>query len=657
MPPSAVAEVDILGMDYLPQFKQKFKGFKIRKSFKENIDPEEILLDAEKPVDLQDQKLETPLRAKVFIIFFGIIIVGLSILLFRAGYLQVFKNEVYLKLANRNSLRVYPILAPRGLIYDKNYKTLVNNLPSYNVFLTPQDLPKSKIEREEMIEKISLLLGLDIKEVEMKVSDFDFEKEQRILLVDGLPTEKILSLEACLKDFPALSLENGIQRQYLYGEILSHILGYTGKLSEKNLKTYPDYFPVGRIGQEGLELQYEKFLKGQDGQREVEVNSRGQQIKEKWIRESISGKSIVTTIDLDLQKKIYEEMKKMLSSLNLTSGVAVALNPKNSQVMALLSLPSYDDNLFEKNISAADFEKLRENPDRPLFNRVISGQYPPGSVIKPMIGAAALEENIVKPTTTVFDPGQITIVNPYNPSVVYNFPDWKAHGIVNIYSAIAQSCDVYFYTIGGGYGSIEGLGIDRIKKYLNLFGFGSLLEIDLPGEKAGLTPDGAWKQEVKNESWYIGDSYHISIGQGDLLVTPLQIATAIASVANGGKLYAPYLVDKIVDSDKNNINVFEPHLIRDDFIKTENLTVVRQGMRQAVTEGSARLLADLSVKAAGKTGTAQISGQKNTNAWFVGFAPYDDPQIVLLIMLENAGEGSSFAVPVAKEVFKYYFSR
>lgn len=644
-------------MDYLPEFKEKFKGFRIHQTFKENIEPEEILLDAQKPPDFQDQKIETPLRAKVFIVFFGIIIIGLSILLFRAGYFQIFKNEVYLKLANRNSLRVYPISAPRGLVYDKNYQTLVNNLPSYNVFLTPQDLPKSKTEREETIEKISLLLDLDIKEVNQKISDFDFEKEQRILLIERLSTEKILSLESRLKDFSAISVESGIQRQYLYGEILSHVLGYTGKLSEKNLKIYPDYSPVDRIGQEGLELQYEKFLKGQDGQREVEVDSKGRQIKEKGIKEPISGKNIVTTIDLDLQKKIYEEMKKMLSGLDLTSGVAVALDPKNGQVMAMLSLPSYDDNLFEKNISTDDFKNFTEDRDRPLFNRVISGQYASGSVIKPMIGAAALEENIVKPSTTIFDPGQITIFNPYVPGVVYNFPDWKAHGIVNMYSAIAQSCDVYFYTIGGGYGSIEGLGIDRIKKYLNLFGFGALLGIDLPGEKAGLTPDGSWKEKIKNESWYVGDTYHVSIGQGDLLVTPLQIAAAIASVANGGKLFTPYLVDKIVDSDKNSINVFEPQLIRENFIKTDNLTVVRQGMRQAVTEGSARLLADLSVKAAGKTGTAQVAGQENTNAWFVGFAPYEDPQIVLVIMLENAGEGSSFAVPVAKEVFKYYFSK
>jgi len=644
-------------MDYLPEFKEKFKGLKIRKSFKENIDPEEILLDAEKPVDLQDQKLETPLRARVFVIFFGIIVIGLAALLFRAGYFQFFKYNDYLKLAQRNSVRIYPVSAPRGIIYDKNLKPLVNNLPSYNVFLTPQDLPRDKTERETTIEQISFLLDLDPKEIVRQMSDFDFEKEQRILLVGDLAPDKILMIESRLKDFPALAVENGIQRQYLYGEILSHVLGFTGKLNEQDLKVFGDYSMGDRMGQDGLEIEYEKFLRGQEGQRQVEVDSKSRQIKEMGIKEPIAGENIVTTIDVELQKKIYEEMSKMLSSLKLTKGAAVAIDPRNGQVLALVSLPGFDDNLFEKNISAADFKKLEDNPDKPLFNRAIAGQYPSGSIIKPMLGAAALEEKVVTPSTTIFDPGQITIVNQYNPGIVYNFPDWKAHGVVNIYSAIAQSCDVYFYTIGGGYGAIDGLGIDRIKKYLDLFGFDKPLGIDLPGEQGGLVPDGAWKQKTKGEQWYIGDTYHVSIGQGDLLVTPLQMASAIASIANGGKLFSPYLVDKITDSDKNSIKVFKPNILRDNFIKPENLAVIKKGMREVVTNGTARFLSDLPIAVAGKTGTAQIAGQKNPNAWFVGFAPYDNPQIAFVIMLEDAGEGSSYAVPVAKNILNYYFSR
>jgi penicillin-binding protein 2 len=644
-------------MDYLPQFKEKFRGFKIRRSFKENIDPEEILLDAEKQDILQDQKLETPLRARVFIIFFGIIILGMAILLFRAGYLQFFKNKIYMTLAQQNSLRIYPISAPRGLIYDKNGKALVNNLSVYNIFLSPQDLPKDRTGRESMIEQIGFLLNLNPGDINKKITDFDFEKQQRILLADEMSPEEILTIESRLEDFPALAVESGIQRQYLYGQILSQVLGYTGKLSDDDLKRFDDYSMGDRMGQEGLESKYEQYLKGEAGARQVEVDSRGRQIMEVGTKDAVSGLNIVSTIDVDLQKKIYDEMNKMLASLKVTKGAAVALDPRNGQVLALVSLPSFDDNIFEKNISSQDYQALEENPDKPLFDRAISGQYPSGSTIKPMLGAAALQEKVVTPSTTIFDPGQITIVNQYNPSIVYVFPDWKAHGTVNIYSALAQSCDVYFYTVGGGYGSINGLGIDRIKKYLDLFGFGQPLGIDLPGEQAGLVPDEAWKQKAKGEDWYIGDTYHVSIGQGDLLVTPLQIAASIAAVANGGKLYTPYLVDKIVDSDKNSIKVFGSHLIRDNFIKPENLTIIRQGMREAVTSGVARFLSDLPVKVAGKTGTAQIAGQKNTNAWFVGFAPFDNPQIVIAVMLENAGEGSSYAVPIAKEVLKYYFSK
>ena len=642
-------------MDYLPQFKEKFKGFKIRRSFKENIDPEEILIDTEKSLDLQDQKLETPLRARVFVIFFGIIIIGLAVLLFRSGYFQFLKSEDYLKLAQRNSVRIYPVLAPRGIIYDKNLTPLVNNLPSYNVFLTPQDLPKDKMERETMIEQISFLLDLNPKEVTKEISDFDFEKEQRILLIGDLAIEKILMLQSRLGDFPALTVENGVQRQYLYGEILSHILGYTGKLSKEDLNAFPNYSTAERLGQEGLEINYEEFLRGKLGQRQIEVDSKGRQKKEVGVEEPIAGQNLVTTIDIELQKKIFDEVSHMLASLKIIKAAAVAIDPRNGKVLSLLSLPAFNNNLFEKSISVADFKKLEEDPDNPLFNRAISGQYPSGSTIKPMLAAAALEEKVVTPSTIVNDPGQITIVNQYNPNIVYTYPDWKAHGAVNIYSAIAQSCDVYFYTIGGGWNGIEGLGIDRIKKYLDLFGFNKPLGIDLPGEQGGLVPDENWKQKTKGEQWYIGDTYHVSIGQGDLLVTPLQMASAIASIANGGKLFSPYLVDRIVDSDKNSIKVFEPHIIRDDFIKSDNLAVVRKGMREAVVSGSARYLADLPVKVAGKTGTAQIAGQEKPNAWFVGFAPYDNPQIVLVIMLENAGEGSSYAVPIAKEVFKYYF--
>ncbi|MCK4525480.1 MAG: penicillin-binding protein 2, partial [Candidatus Andersenbacteria bacterium] len=237
----------------------------------------------------------------------------------------------------------------------------------------------------------------------------------------------------------------------------------------------------------------------------------------------------------------------------------------------------------------------------------------------------------------------------------YRYPDWKAHGLVDLTKAIAQSCNVYFYTVGGGYGNIEGLGIDRIKKYANLFGLGNMLGIDLPGEKTGLIPDRQWKKDIKDERWYIGDTYHVSIGQGDVLATPLQIASYTAAIANGGKLFQPQIVDKIIDSDGNIVEDIDPKIIRENFIDLENIEWVQKGMRENVVSGSGISLSSLPVEAAGKTGTAQYYGNKKTHAWYIAYAPYDDPEIALAIIIEGGGEGHAAAVPVAKEVLEWYF--
>lgn len=644
-------------MDYVPEYKEEFKKFKVNRSLRENIEPEEIFLDAKNSPDFFEQKLETPLRSRIFFIFLGIILLGLSVLIFRTGLFQIFRSEAYVKLAQRNSVRSYPIVAPRGIIYDRNLKPLVNNMPSYDVFLTPQDLPKDKMERDTMVEQISYLLDISPKDVNDELDKFDFEKAQRILLISDLAPEKILEMESKAEIFPALTVEQGVVRQYLYGPVLANILGYTGKLTQDELAAYPDYFVSERLGKDGLEADYEKFLRGQLGERQVEVDAKGKQIKELGVEKEIAGQSIVTTIDFDLQKEIYDAAIKVVKDLKLKKAAIVAMDPQNGAILSLVSLPSFDNNIFERGATENELQKIWNDPDQPLFNRAISGQYPSGSTIKPLLGAAALEENVVTPNTVVNDTGPIVIVNQYNPGIVYTYPDWKVHGLVNIYSAIAESCDVYFYTIGGGHGDISGLGIDRIAKYLKLFGLGSTLGIDLPGEKNGLVPDPGWKEKIKDEQWFIGDTYHVSIGQGDLLVTPLQMASAISAIANGGMLYQPHLVDKIVDSDKNSINVFNPKVINKDFIKPENLAVIRKGMRQAVTAGSARSLASLPVEVTGKTGTAQIAGQKKENAWFVSFAPYENPKIVLAIMYEDAGEGSSVAVPLAKEIYQWYFNK
>ncbi|MEK7134832.1 MAG: penicillin-binding transpeptidase domain-containing protein, partial [Patescibacteria group bacterium] len=360
-----------------------------------------------------------------------------------------------------------------------------------------------------------------------------------------------------------------------------------------------------------------------------------------------------------LQKLLTDALTEKMADTGSSAAAAVVINPKSGEILSLVSLPSFDNNLFNGNLSDKTYSILAGDKRRPFFNRAISGAYASGSTIKPFMAAAALNENIISPDYQVDDTlGYITIPNQYNPDISYIYHDWKAHGFVDMRQAIAVSANVYFYVIGGGYKNIKGLGIDRIGKYFKLFGFGSPLGIDLLGETGGLVPSPEWKKSVKKESWFTGDTYNVSIGQGDVLITPLQLAAAISAIANDGILYKPKIVSKITDTGGNTIEEFKPEIIRSVNIDKEKLQIVREGMRNAVTEGSVYFLNDLPIKVAGKTGTAQVTNTfRKTNAWFTGFAPYDNPEIALAIVIEGAGEGSTAAVPVAKEVFEWYYNQ
>ncbi|PJE57682.1 MAG: hypothetical protein COU82_00795, partial [Candidatus Portnoybacteria bacterium CG10_big_fil_rev_8_21_14_0_10_38_18] len=387
-------------------------------------------------------------------------------------------------------------------------------------------------------------------------------------------------------------------------------------------------------------------LRGSYGEELVEIDSLGKFQKVLAVKEPTSGKDIVLSVDAGLQKEIYDVLKAKLNTLNTSKAAAVAVNPQNGKILALVSFPSFDNNEFVRVLPPELFNRIIQDKNEPLLNRAIMGLYPPGSTIKPLLASAVLQEGIISPNKQINCPGYISVIDKYNPNVIWTYNDWKAHGPTDMIKAIAESCDVYFYTVVGGYGEIEGLGIENIEKYLGLFGWSQILGIDLPGEKSGFIPSPSWKKEVRNEDWYTGDTYNCSIGQGDITVTPLELTMAIASIANGGKIFRPQLLN-----DK------EPEIINQNFIKPEFLEIVRKGMREAVVSGSARSLADLSVKTAGKTGTAQVSKTKNPHAWFTVFAPYENPEIVLTILVENGGEGSSTALPVAKEILSWYFNR
>ncbi|MBU3901558.1 penicillin-binding protein 2 [Patescibacteria group bacterium] len=642
-------------MDKFPNLNKALGKLRVKTIFRESIEPEEILLDATKPAVFEGRKIEVPIKPRIFRIFGLIILAAFLILSLRAAYLQLGQGQYFQSLAEKNRTRSLPILAARGIIYDKNFQQLVFNSPSFNFIVSLPDLPREVSARQAVVAKAAEISGVPVSEILDDIGSINLKYGSSAIIIDGLTHEKLLALQARITELPGFDIEPDIVRQYAEASKYSHLLGYLGRMTEADIKKNPGHSLTEKIGKNGLEAFYDKVLRGQPGQRLLEVDSLGRLKREVAEQKPQDGQSLVLAVDSRLQTALFDSLKRALQSRQLKKAVAIALDPNSGGVLALVSFPSFDNNLFSKSFSSKDSDELLNDPAQPLFNRAISGQYPPGSIVKPLIAGAALQEKIITPATTVFDTGELTLANQYNPAIIYRFADWKAHGLVDIYSAIAQSCNVYFYTIGGGYDKIEGLGIERLAKYFKLFGLDSALGIDLPGENKGLVPDEQWKVAVKKEDWYTGDTYHVSIGQGDLLATPLQLAAATAAILNGGKIIQPRLVDKIIDSDKNVIIETEPKIIRQGFIDEANLAIIKKAMRQTVTDGSASLLNDLPVAVGAKTGTAQLAGNQNSNAWGVAFAPYENPQMVLVVLVENAGEGSQVAMPVIKEALQEYF--
>ncbi|MFZ5559384.1 MAG: penicillin-binding protein 2 [Patescibacteria group bacterium] len=650
----------------------EFKKYKIKRKFKpahhasqlagvvggEDIEPEEILMDSKRLKESPDgerEKLEKPIKEKILKIFLISIISILGLLLIKGFELQIIKGDYWRGLADENRIRSYPIGPLRGIIYDRNKTPLAINIPKLDLLVIPADLVKEK-EFNQIIERLAQILmpgedppAIASREalragIETKIKE-NIGLSYPIIIEEDIPTEKALLLESQFSDIPTIRIRKNSRREYENGPVFSHVLGYLGKVTKEEISE-KKYFLDDYIGRAGIENIYEDILKGVYGEELIEIDSLGRIQKVLAKKEPIAGQDLVLSIDAELQEKIYNVIKVKLNTLYTARAAAVAINPQNGKILALLSFPSFDNNEFVKGLSPELFDRIIQNKNEPLFNRAISANYPPGSTIKPLIALAALQEGVITPNKQINCPGYINLFDKYNPNIFWTFNDWKAHGTVEIIKAIAESCDVYFYTLGGGYGEIEGLGIERIEKYVKLFGWGNLLGIDLPNEKPGFIPNSSWKEETKNEEWYIGDTYNVSIGQGDILASPLQVAIATAVIANGGKLFQPQLLD-----DK------EPKIINQDFIKKEFLEIVKKGMRESAVSGSSRLLADLPIKAAGKTGTAQVSKTKAPHSWFTVFAPYENPEIVLTILVENGGEGSAVAVPIAKEILAWYFNR
>lgn len=610
----------------------------------ESFNPDLTLGDYQRP-----EFLSLSLSTRKLKLFLLLMLLGIFFLLARSFYLQLVKGDYYFFLAESNRLRTNYIQAQRGVVYDRQNKVLVKNISGFSLLITPADLPKNKADRKKILLGVAEIAGLNLSNIEEKLVKANQYYFQPLTIKTGINYEQAMTLKIASADLMGVSLEIDAWRKYLAGNGFSHLLGYVGKISQEEYEQKKaDYLLSDNIGKAGLEKYYETDLKGKRGERRVEVDALGREKKIISQIPAVAGSDLVLSVDADLQNKIYQILAKHLSKSQV--GAVIVSNPQNGEILALADYPSYDNNLFSVGISEADYQAIINDQRNPLFNRSISGEYPSGSTIKPVIASAALEEKVVNRHTSFNSLGGIWVADKWF------FPDWKSggHGITNVIKALAESVNTYFYYLGGGYGDFIGLGVERIAKYLKLFGLGEKLGIDLPSEKGGLIPTPEWKWRTKNEQWYIGDTYHLSIGQGDLLVTPLQVNSYTATIANGGTIYQPHLVKEISHPDGTQ-ELIMPKVIKKDFISPENIGIVREGMRQAALSGSARGLLGLPVTVAAKTGTAQWNRNKKNHAWLTAFAPYENPTLAITVLVEEGGEGSVTALPIAREVIDYWF--
>ncbi len=595
-------------------------------------------------------RLEWPMARRGSLFLFGLSLVVILVFTIRLGYLNIMKGNEYQEMAKRNSLRSIVLSAPRGIITDRFGEALVENEPSLDAAIVPGDLPEEGEERKVVLERIKDFFAPDEEVWRVINTRLTGNSFQPILLKDHLEQSTIIRFLAERQNFPGIILLKTAERKYIDGTIFSHIIGYEGKIRAEELAALKTegYTMTDSIGKQGIEKSYESKLRGVHGGELVEVDALGQVKKALGIIAPKKGNDLRLTIDADLQREAYQAMERILAKSKLEKGALVALDVKTGAVRALVSFPGYDNNLFSRGISQADYSNLANDQRKPLFNRAIAGEYPPGSTIKPLLAGAALTEGIITPETSIESRGGIQVGRSF-------FGDWKAHGFTDLRRAIAVSSDVYFYSIGGGYGGIRGLGMEKMKAYEERFGWGKRTGIDLPGEQDGFLPTPTWKQERFGERWYIGDDYNASIGQGYVTTTPLQIALATAAIANDGTLLKPHLVESIrteqgeekISPTVLNQNIFSPSVLR----------VIQEGMRETVTEGTAQSLQSLPVAVAGKTGTAQFGGGKQTHGWFASFAPYDDPELAMIVLVEDQSEEETYhAVPITQAVYEWYFN-
>lgn len=608
-------------------------------------------------VELKNHQREIFYFRLRLVISIGFVLVLLAILLARFAYLQVVRHDYYQTLAESNRISVVPIVPNRGLILGRNGVVLAHNYSGYTLEITPN----KTADLEATINELSTLIEITPKDRKrfrkLLAERRNFET---LVIRNRLSDEEVARFAAQQYRFPGVGIKARLFREYPYGEMTAHLIGYVGRINQTDVTQLEEndlaanYRGSDYIGKTGLEQSYENELHGTTGVEQVEVDSVGRAVRRLSRTPPVSGNALVLSIDAKLQEIAFR-------SFGNYRGALVAIDPNNGEVLAFVSKPGYDPALFIDGIDTQSWDELNNSPDTPLNNRALRGQYPPGSTIKPFMALAGLHYGERSPGQTISDPGYFTL-----PGSSHQYRDWKknGHGSVDMFKSIVVSCDTYYY------GLATDLGIDRISKYLPRFGFGKKTGIDLEGETSGLLPSQEWKTRRYRQQWYMGDTVSVGIGQGYSLVTPLQLAVATAMLANNGMGFRPHLVKEVRSSLSNANHLMENNPQFDLKIEPAHLDLVRKAMAAVTQPGgtAVQAAAGAPYHIAGKTGTAQVIGMKQgekydaskiderhrDHAWFIAFAPAEQPRIALAVLVENGGHGSSTAAPIARKVLDYY---
>lgn len=581
---------------------------------------------------IEKTNLKYERRIKVLL---GVILFIFLVILIRVGWLQIVEGEKFLRLSQTAHLRLIPLANPRGLIVDRNERVIADNTASFSIGVIPESLENPE---KTLLKLKSIFPDIDLRKAELKVKKVK-NPFRPVVLKEGIDISKVTYIEERGEEFPSVVILSQPVRSYPYGKLLSHIVGYLGEVNKNELKnlSFLGVEAGDLVGKMGIEEVYNSYLQGEKGGRQVEVDVYGRVLKTIFQKDPLPGDTVYLTIDVNIQKIAREEMGDR-------KGVVIIANPYTGEILSMLSLPSFDPNLFARGISNEKWLELSRNPENPLENRAVRGEYPPASTFKIVLVTAALETGKATPFAKFYCPGYYKIGKRI-------FKCWKkeGHGWLNLKDALIHSCDVYFYQLG------LKLGVKNIIHYARLFGLGKPTGIDLGSEKRGFLPTPEWKEKLYKEVWYPGDTANLSIGQGYILVTPIQMLGLISAVANGGYLVRPHLVKKIVDKNGNTVFNFTPEKVKKIPISKSTLEFLHEALAGVVKRGTGWRAANKVVKIAGKTGTAQLAGDKNPHNWFIGYAPADNPKLSIVVLVENKEEEISIAPQIAGRILSRIF--